>query len=176
MESKQRERIFIIAAIICLALLAVDKLVIGPLYDLWKERSERICELEELLKDGNFLVKRENVIKDRWAQMNDNSLPQNMTESENRILNSLNRWTQNSRLNITSVKPRWAEDEDTFMKLEFHASGNGSLASITRFLYELESSGEPLKVEELDITTRDDSGNNLSLDLRFSGLVLLSEK
>ena len=176
MEVKQRERILIFAAIICLALLAGDKLILSPLSDLWIERSERISELKDLLRDGDFLVKREDVIKGRWDQMNSISLPQNMTEAENRILNSLNRWTQDSRINITSVKPRWAENDEAFMKLEFHASGNGNLASITRFLYELETDKEPLKVEELDITSRDESGNNLSLDLRFSGLVLLSEK
>ena len=58
------------------------------------------------------------------------------------------------------------------MTLECRADAFGSIQSLARFLYELERDPLALKVDELEITARDSEGQQLSLSVRFSGLLL----
>ena len=49
---------------------------------------------------------------------------------------------------------------------------NGNIDTLSRFIYELEKEPLALKVESMDITTHDDKGQQLSLGLQISGLLL----
>ena len=58
------------------------------------------------------------------------------------------------------------------MTLECRADAAGSLPALTRFLYEAEKDPLALKVEAVEITARDNDGQQLSLALQVSGLLL----
>ena len=175
MEAKRRKRILAVAAIVCVAAVAGDRLVLSPLNNLWTTRSERIAELEKSLSKGRLLVDREQAMKERWQDMKNRSLPAEMSMSEDRILKSVGRWVRDSRLSVTSLKPRWTDEEEDFKKLEFRAAAQGGMESVARFLYELETDPLPLKVEDVEIAARDESGDMLTLAVRFTGLVLVEE-
>ena len=175
MNLKQREQLLALAAIFCLVALLGDKLVVSPLLTAWEKRSARIIQLNSSLSEGHSLVAREEVLTEMWDNMKQRSLPTEVSAAENQVFKSVSRWTRDSRLSMTSLKPRWTQDEDEFRMVEFRATAQGSMASITRFLYELECDPLPLRVEEIEISARDDSGNKLTLDVRFTGL-LLTEK
>jgi hypothetical protein len=98
-----------------------------------------------------------------------------MSLAEDQVLKSVGRWARDSRLSVTSLKPRWLRDEDDFRKLEFRAAAEGNMESIARFVYELERDPLPLKIEDIEIAARDERGDRLSLGVRFSGLVLMEE-
>ena len=55
------------------------------------------------------------------------------------------------------------------------ADGFGDIASLTRFLYELEMDPLAYKVDSVKITAQDKEGSQLSLNLKMSGLLLQSE-
>ena len=58
------------------------------------------------------------------------------------------------------------------MTLECRIDALGSMPALTRFLYEVEKDPLALKVESMDITARDNDGQQLSLALQISGLLL----
>jgi hypothetical protein len=58
------------------------------------------------------------------------------------------------------------------MTLECRADAFGNMQALTRFLYDVEKDPLALKVEAVEITTRDNDGQELSLALQVSGLVL----
>ena len=53
--NKDDLRTVLFAAVVCIALLCGDKLVLTPLMDLWSDRAERIVELEKSLNKGLLL-------------------------------------------------------------------------------------------------------------------------
>ena len=163
MNLKQRERLLVLAAILCLVALLGDRLILSPLLRGWEARNARIVQLRALLEEGRSLLAREEVLTDRWSQMKRRSLPAEVSAAENEVLKSVNRWLERSRLSMTSLTPRRTQIEEDFKRLEFRATAQGNLASITRFLYELESDPLPLRLEEIEMTARDDLGENLSL-------------
>jgi len=172
MQLKNRQHLLAIIAIIAVALLAGDKFVLSPLIAGWKQRAARLVELRKSVNQGSLLLAREQSIRDRWDQMRTNMLPNNVSVAENEVLRAFERWSQQSRLSVTSIKPQWKRTADDYITLECRADAFGSLEALTRFLYDVERDSLALKVEAVEITTRDNEGQQLSLALQVSGLLL----
>jgi hypothetical protein len=56
--------------------------------------------------------------------------------------------------------------------LECRASATGDIQSLSKFIYDAEKDPLAVKVESVEITSRDNNGQQLSLVLQVSGLVL----
>jgi hypothetical protein len=172
MNIKNRQQVLGLVAIVAVALLAGDKFVRAPLVARWKERTARIAELEKSVNQGTLVLGREDIIRSRWDHMRTNMLPNNASEAENEVLRAFERWSQESRISITSIKPQWKRAADDYMTLECRADAYGSIQALTRFLYAVEQDPLALKVESMEITSRDNEGQQLSLALQVSGVLL----
>jgi len=104
--------------------------------------------------------------------MTKNTLSDDTAEAENEVLQAFERWSQESRISISSIKPQWRRNNDDHMTLECRADAFGSIQAVTRFLYEVERDPLALKVEAVEIAPRDNDGQQLSVGLQVSGLVL----
>ena len=96
----------------------------------------------------------------------------NVSAAENQVLKAFDRWSQDGRISISSIKPQWKRNSDDYMTLECRADAFGSIQALTRFLFEVEKDPLALKVEAIEITARDNDGQQLSLGLQVSGLLL----
>ena len=172
MAIKNRQQWLIILAATGAALLIGDNLVITPLTASWQARSKQIAELTQQVKQGSLLVSRDSVIRTRWDQMRNGTLPEEVSAAENEVLQAFERWSQESRISISSIKPQWKRTGDDFMTLECRADAFGSIQALTRFLYEVEKDPLALRVEAVEITARDNDGQQLSVGLQVSGLQL----
>ena len=171
MNIKNRQHVLAIVAIAAIALLAGDKLVVSPLANSWKERAARIADLRRSVTQGSLLLLREETIRSRWQGMRTNMLPTNPSVAENDLLRAFERWSQDSRLGVTSIKPQWKQTSEDYMTLECRADASGNIQALTRFLYNVEKDPLALKVEAVEITARDKDGQLLSLALQVSGLL-----
>jgi hypothetical protein len=169
---KNRQQVLAIAAIAGIALLASDRLLIAPLTARWKERATRIADLKKSVTQGARLLEREHIIQARWDSMRTNTLPDNASAAENEMLKAFERWSQDSRISISSIKPQWKRTGEDSVTLEYRADALGSMPALTRFLYEVEKDPLAIKVEGVEITSRDNDGQQLSLGLQVSGLLL----
>jgi hypothetical protein len=172
MRIKNRPRALAIAAIAGVALLVSDRLVINPLLRGWRERATRIAELEKSVNQGALLQQRGPLIRERWDRMRTNALPDNVSAAENEVLKAVERWSEDSRISISAIKPQWKRAGEDYMTLEIRADAFGSIQALTRFLYNVEKDPLALKVEAVEITSRDNDGQQLSLALQVSGLLL----
>ena len=172
MEIRNRQQTLAIVAIAAVALLASDHLIFSPLKDHWKVRAERITELKKEVNQGALLLKREQTVRSRWDNMRTNTLPNNLSAAESEVLKAIDRWSEESRISISSRKPQWRRDSDDYMTFECRIDAVGSMSTLTRFLYEVEKDPIALKVDSMDITARDNDGQQLALALQISGLLL----
>ena len=175
MKIDNRQKVLTIVAIAAVALLACDRLILTPLGHLWVERSQRIGDLSKSLTQGRLLLDREKTIRARWSNMASNTLPINLSMAESKVLKSVDRWTQDSGISFTSIKPQWKQNADDYVTLECRADAFGDMQSLTRFLYDLEREPIALRVEDVEISARDNDGQQLSLGVRFTGLVLTGQ-
>ena len=172
MNLSNRHQFLGIVAIVALALLVGDRLVISPLTAAWKERSSRIANLQRSVSQGSLLLDREASIRSRWSSMRTNTLASEVSAAENQALSAFDRWSRESRIGINSIKPQWRRYAEDYATLECRVDAFGSLPALTRFLYEIEKSPVALKVDAVEITSRDDRGDQLTLGLQISGLQL----
>jgi len=168
----KRERILILLALVSFAVFAGDKLVAAPLLNLWRARATEIAALQQKLDKGQALLDRDAVLRQRWDEMRRRELPPVESTAEDAVLQAVARWSLQSGLGVTSLKPRWVEGEENAILLECTAAAQGALGTIARFLYELERDPLAVRIEEVTITAPDDTGKQLALGMRFSGLVL----
>ena len=66
MATRNRERLLLVVAILCLAGLAGDRLIVTPCLHFWKYRAEEITRLNKTLSRGHLLLTREREIRERW--------------------------------------------------------------------------------------------------------------
>jgi len=171
-DMKNRQQVLAIAAGAVVALLVADRLVINPLVHGWKERTARIVELRKLVTQGGVLIERGEQIRARWDNMSTNTLPENVSAAENELLRAFERWSEDSRISISSIKPQWKRAGEDYMTLECRADASGSIQALSRFLYNVEKDSLALKVENVEIIARDNDGQQLALALQVSGLLL----
>ncbi len=176
MATRNRERLLLVVAILCLAGLAGDRLILTPCLHFWKYRAEEITLLNKTLSRGHLLLTREREIRERWQEMQHDALSEDASQAENQVLKSVDRWVSASRINLVSLKQLWKNHEEYYNTLECRASAQGGISEVSRFLYELEIDPLCLKIENVAITSRDDGGQSLAIDVTFSGVQFVKKE
>lgn len=169
MKIENRQQILAAGAIAVVALLLLDRIVITPMLDGWKTRAADIARLEGDIRKGRELIDRGDQLRGKWSNMKTNTLTED--SAEQKLLEAFQRWSDEARISVSSLQPSKRIEEDHISE-ECRASLSGSIASLTRFLYAMEKDSMGVKVESLEITSRDDNGRTLSVGLTVSGLIL----
>ena len=178
MNLTSRQRLLAIIAIAVVALLAGDKLLVGPLIKSWQDRAERLAALRKEVAEGRALQSRGQSVRDRWQAMRKATLASEVSVAENQVLKAFDRWSQDSRVGVSSLKPQWKRGPSDYATLECRVDATGNLNALTRFLYDIENARRvdrdplALKIEVLELATRNDSGEQLTLGLQVSALQL----
>jgi hypothetical protein len=181
MNIEKRKKTLFIAAIVVITLLTADKLLWPSLSGLWAQRAVRIVELKKNIEQGTMLLKREKSVRAKWSNMMRTTLPSDASAAEIKILKSVDSWAQQSRVNLSSIKPQWKQNpkdrqnNKEYSTLECRVDANGDMATLSRFLYNLEQDPLPLRIEDLQLTARDNLGQELTLSVRFTGLALVEQ-
>jgi hypothetical protein len=171
-QTDKRQQLLLIVAIAGIGFFAADKLLFTPLTAAWKARSARITELRTQLDQGKTLLDREERLRSSWEQIRRSTLPRNTSAAEQQFFRAIDQWAQDSRVAITAITPQWKTDSKEFMTLRCRVDAAGNLGTLSRFLYNIEKDAMALKIESVELGSRDKEGQALSLGLQLSGLVL----
>lgn len=179
MKIDKRQQLLAIAAVALVGFFVLDKLVVGPMTQSWKERSAKIAEMRKSISQGRAMLDREQITRSRWNDMRRKSLPINASDAESAVLQKFYDWARDSRITVNSIKPQWKHGvTDDYSLFECRVDAAGSLSTITRFLYEVEHSSintnSPMafKLESVEVSARDNDGQQLTLGLLVTGLRL----
>ena len=138
------------------------------------ERNADIAALQKKVLEGSKLMEREKVVQERWSAMRANVLTNDVSIAESQAMRAFDRWSKDSGVSLSDLKPQWKRpNSEEYQTIECRAEATGSLSSLTKFLYQVEKDPLAMKVEVMDLTTRDTDGRNLTLSLQLSGLVLM---
>jgi hypothetical protein len=175
-EIKNRQQVLLISTVALLALLVLNWLVVSPLIDSWKARSERISDLKKRITQGSVLVDREDVIRGHWEEMRTNTLPATTSLAAEEFYKTFSRCAKDGGINVVSYRPQWKQNGDdnaSYMTYECSVDATGNLDTMARFIYEIEKEPMAMKIDNLEIITHDNNGQQLSLNLQISGLQLV---
>jgi Tfp pilus assembly protein PilO len=172
METKNREKLLLIVTGGCLFLLLLNWLVISPLVASWHRRSDRIAELRKTIAAGTVTLRREDSIRDRWNGMSTNALSSTPTVAERQVFDAFDHWVRASGVTEGSFKPQLKETDENYSVMECRADVTGNLQTIMNFLANMGKDQLGIRLQSLELTSRDDTGQQLSLGLQLDGLLL----
>jgi hypothetical protein len=165
-----RQRLLVIVAAVAISLLVLDRIMFTPLTKMWQAHAAEIKDLRTRVLTGHGTVARAAQINGKWAEMQRNALPKEPAQAEQEVISAFDRWGRQYNIDLGGIRPQWKRGTDKYSLLECRVDATGSMSTLTRFLYELEKSPLALRVDSVELTSRDDYGNKLTLGLVVSGL------
>ncbi len=169
-----RQRLLLILAGVGLLLLVGDSLLLTPLTKAWQSRGTEIARLQKNVTEGRSVIDRATRTQSLWAEMQAQALPKDPAKAEQDLITAFDRWGRAAGIELGSIKPQWKRGATPrYSQLECRVDATGSLATLSRFLYEVEKSPLALRVDTVELTSRDDQGQRLTLGLLVSGLRLV---
>jgi Tfp pilus assembly protein PilO len=175
MKIENRQKFLVMLTIVAAALLIGNSVIYEPLARLWTARSRQIAELSEKVRNGKALIRTEASWHGRWDQMRANALPDNTSQAEQQVLAALDNWARGSGAEITSIMPQWKNDSTNYMTLNCRVEATGALGALSQFLYDIEKGPMPLRLDSVELSAHDATGQQLTLGLQISGLVLIPQ-
>ena len=172
MQIKNRQQLLVIVAVSAVTLFAADKLLLGPLVSAWDLRATRIKVLRSQVARGKMLVQRERGIRNHWAEMQGRALTNNTSAAEQLVFRTLDGWAQETGVVVNAITPQWKQDADDHATYECRIDASGDLSRLSRFLYRIERGALALRLDAVELSARDKEGQQLSLGLQLSGLML----
>jgi hypothetical protein len=172
MQIKDRQKFLIVVTIGAVALFAADALIRAPLMSAWNARATRLTTLRNQVARGRMLVQREQGIRNHWVDMQHKSLTNNLSAAEQQVFHAIDSWAQDTGVLINAVTPQWKHDSDEYITYECRVDAAGDISRLSRFLYRAEREPLALKMEAVALSARDKEGQQLSMALQLSGLVL----
>jgi hypothetical protein len=121
------------------------------------------------------MIQREAIIRGRWNGMRTNALPASPSLAEQQVLKALDAWSRDSGAEITSITPQWKNTSTNYLTLDCRVETAGTLDALSRFLYAVEKGQMALKIDSLELSAHDNTGQQLTLGLEINGLALTSE-
>ena len=176
MKASSRQQVLIIVTAAVVALFAGDRLIYSPLVKLWQARAKEIKELRGQLRRGSATIKSESAIHAQWDRMRTNTLPNNQSAALEKISKAFHDWAQESGASLNGVTPQWKSDSDEYKTVVCRVDASGTLWMLSRFIYDIEKDPMGLKLESVDFSSRDNTGQQITLALQVSGLVLTSQE
>ena len=176
MKTDNRQKLLLVLTIVAATLLVGDKLVYSPLVRLWQSRQQEIRKLRLQVKEGSALVRREQVVRGRWDEMRTNTLPNNPSQAQEKVLKAFEDWARESGVTLNGITPQWKSDTDEYQTLVCRVNAMGTLWMLSRFIFDIEKGPLGLKLESVEINSTDNTGQQLALGLQVSGLVLASQQ
>jgi len=176
MNLSNRQHLLGAVAALLIGAWAGDRWILTPLLKTWDGRTAEIQRLRKAVDRGNALLRDENRLRESWDQIRTNSLALEPADAENQVFKAFDAWSRESGVSIAGLRPQWKRTDDAFATLECRADVSGSLDSLTRFLYQAEQDPLGIRVESLELTTRDPNGSQLTLSVQVSGLQLKNAK
>jgi hypothetical protein len=168
-----RQRLLMILAGGAILLLVLDSVVLTPLTKSWGARQADIARLEKNVTEGRGVIERAPRTLAVWAEMQSHALPKDPAKAEQDLISAFDRWGRATNVELGSIKPQWKRGASSrYSQLECRVDATGSLATLSRFLFEVEKSPLALRVDAVELTSRDDLGQKLTLGLLVSGLRL----
>lgn len=174
MKIENRQQFLVMLTVAAFALLVTVNFILEPLGGWWSARQTQIRLLQTQVDEGRQIIRREDGIRSRWSSMRTNALPANTSLAEQNVLQALSEWARSSGVELTSVMPQWKSDSTNYLTLACRVESAGDLGTLSKFLYDLEKGPMALRLDAVELSSRDAAGQQMTMGLELNGLALTS--
>ena len=171
MVLSKRERQIAITVGGLLGVLLVYSYVIQPFFDQYADTKNKQEAARKTLRNNHTLFNYQRDLKPAWTDMSTN-LTVNDTDAQSQAYSDVYKWGQSAGVTVSAIKPDRVTTENKFVVSSFHVTASGHMASITRFVWALESAPVPMRVHEVQLKPKKEGTDDLEVQLSVSTLSL----
>ncbi len=171
MVLSKRERIIFAVTLVCVGLLIISEFVVDPVLARLDEMETQRRQLRDELEEAQFLLANHGAIQRKWRALVSDGLRSD-AEAESKVLTALREWSGNAGLALSSIKPDRIASDKGLQEMIFTVAGKGTLESVSRFLWQIETAALPVKVRDIQLGSGSESEGTMSLQLHLSALYL----
>jgi len=169
MAVSKRERLILFALALVAGLLITDRMALSPYFEWRTDMIVRRDAERRQLVDDRALLDRERRLRGMLVRMGG----ANATDTasvEGKVLNLVHDWEQQAGVGIGSFHRVRMVDSREFSTLSFQVSGSGSMLAVAKLLYAIETASIPLRVDDVQLTPKGESGEELTIQMLVSTL------
>ena len=170
MVLSKRERYIVTVTLVSVAILVFDRLVLTPVQQRKTAMEDESQRVLGGLERARALFARKRQLSPKWRQMLDAGLKSDPAEAESQVLHAVRNWSQEAGLSLSSLRPERLAQKGELREITFQASGTGPMSAVAGFLWRLESSSLPVRATELQLGTRKEGTDDLTVQLRLSAV------
>ncbi len=163
-----RERKMMIIAVAAVVFLVSNKYILSPILDKRSEDKEIRQELEAELDRSQTMLERKKLQQRRWIQMQEDGLGRDIQKAESMVYRYIETSSYRSGLELGSIQPDRLSNDGKLGEVEFVLSGTGSMASVTRFLWDLETARIPLKIKSYQLGSKNEKAEVMTVQVELS--------
>jgi len=180
-----RERLIIALTLVAVALFVLDRYFLTAMLESHSQAVVNKKRLQDDMDHSSGLLARREQIEQRWQSVLDYGLKKDPTEAESQLLHALGDWSAEAGLALSSLRPERATspvplesktDKSDLWEINCYIVGRGPLASVSRFLWLAETAQMPIKLSSVQLRTREDGTDDLTLQVQLSTLYLAADK
>ncbi|MBN1844259.1 MAG: hypothetical protein JW810_01160 [Sedimentisphaerales bacterium] len=170
MVLSKRETYILLVTVSIVAVLILDRYALTPFLDLRRQSRDEKLKLQDTLFKAESLLRRRHQLESRWRTMTEQGVRQNVSETESQVLHEVRNWSRASGLNLSSIHPDRLRGTETRQELTFLVSGTGNMRSVGQFLYQVETASLPLRLLDVQISSRQEAADDMSCQLTLSAI------
>jgi Tfp pilus assembly protein PilO len=169
MTISKRERLLTIALLAACGAFVVDRVAISPYLS---RRNELVLNRESMqtnLAEAHQTLRDERRLKKELAGI-ERFFKLDPSDAEGRLLALLQQSDQMSGVSGASFQRVGIVEEHGFTRLTFQATVIGKMSSVAAFLYRIETASMPIRVDDVLVAPKLESGDDLQVHFSVSTL------
>ena len=171
MVLSQREKYIAVGVAGAVCLFLLYQFVFNPLLNWTDALSNSRMQANTQRDTDAKLFKSERELRGVWKDITAGGLKSDPAEAESQVDHALSQWAQESGVNLILVRSEQRPAEKNgFVPIGFLATGTGSSGTVSKLLWQIESAKIPLRIDDLEIHSRAEGSDDLSLTLKLSTL------
>jgi len=171
----KRERIIAVITLAVVGLFVLNEFLFKPVSNKLQQLEAQKDQLRIELDEAQNLFRKRLALEREWKDASMESL-RNEVEAESKVGRALDKWSQMSRLTLSSVKPERLASDQGLKEMTFVVVGTGTLDAVAQFLWQIETAPLPIKIKDMQLGSSNESGQSMSVQLRISALCLSTEQ
>ncbi|MFA5157308.1 MAG: type 4a pilus biogenesis protein PilO [Candidatus Omnitrophota bacterium] len=170
----KREKIIFYAAATALSLVALDRLIIYPVYSRINSLNNAIKEGETgIVRDMRMLAQKEKIILESKKYASFFSSPESEEEATTSFLKEVENQAGKSSLYIVDMKPAGVKAEkDGTKKFQVVLSCEGQMEQVIEFMYNIENLNSLFNIEKYQISPKSKETGTVQCSITIAMIVM----
>ncbi|HEX8339926.1 MAG TPA: GspMb/PilO family protein [Tepidisphaeraceae bacterium] len=170
MKLNKRERYIVIAVGLVVGIFVLDRFIYTPLSERYELATQRVNDGRLELLDGDGKLRNSVAARRNWKRVTGVKVADNAQAAESQLLNKLREWQQNAGLELNASAPARSDKEKGFEKVTTNRTAAGRMEQIARFLYSVQTSDIPVRINRVSLNTRKDGADDITVNIEIASI------